>query len=53
MAVHTIGPFEASITSMGPMKGILIPKEWTEKEWFNDLLNVKKHKITVKVEKID
>lgn len=53
MGKRTIGPFEASVTSMGPMKGILIPKEWTDKEWFKPLLNVKKHKITVTVEPVD
>jgi len=53
MVTLKIGQFYASVTKMGPMRGILIPKELTESKEFNDLLNVKKHKITVLVDKID
>lgn len=53
MGTLKIGPFNASVTTMGPMRGILIPKEFTESKEFKALLNVKKHKITVLVDKID
>ena len=53
MVTLKIGPFHAAVTKMGPMRGILIPKEFIESKEFKDLLNVKKHKITVLVDKID
>lgn len=51
METYTIGPFIASLTTMGPMKGILIPKKFAEEVKFLDLYKLKKHKITIKIEK--
>ena len=49
----TIGPFNAGITTMGPVKGVLIPKKWRDTKEFEKLINVKKHKITIIIEPAD
>lgn len=49
-----IGPFKASIHLAGDtQRGVLIPKEYHEERWFKDLLNRKKHKITLIIEELD
>jgi len=48
-----IGPFNATITTIGGGKGVLFPKEFVDAKSFQKLLNVKKHKITVTIETID
>lgn len=49
----TLGPFNASLTKMGPMHGVLIPTRYWDTKEFKDLLPLKKHKITVIIEKVD
>ena len=49
----TIGPFNATITTIGGGKGVLFPKDYVDAKSFQRLLNVKKHKITVLIDEID
>jgi len=49
----TLGPFLAGITTMGPVKGVLIPKKYRDDPKFKKLINIKKHKITIKIEPVD
>lgn len=51
--IETIGPFNATITTIGGGKGILFPKEYVDAQRFQKLLNIKKHKITVTIDTID
>lgn len=49
--MRKIGPFKASIHLQGDtQRGVLIPKEYHELDWFKKLLNKKKHLITINVE---
>ncbi len=50
MKTQIVGPFNATITVMGAMHGVLIPRKYEDQEWFKSLLKVKKHKITIKIE---
>lgn len=51
METRTIGPFKASIHLQGDtQRGVFIPKEYHSMKWFKDLLNRKKHWITITVE---
>ena len=47
------GPFNASLTKMGPMHGVLIPTRYWDTDDFKKLLPLKKHKITITIEKVD
>ncbi len=51
--VYIIGPFKASIHLQGEnQRGVLIPKDYHNEEWFKELLNRKKHSITIIVEDV-
>ncbi len=49
---YIIGPFKAGIHLQGPQRGVLIPKYIHEDKEFQELLNKKKHCITIVVEDV-
>ncbi len=51
---ETIGPFKASIHLQGEnQRGVLIPKEFHQDKEFLELLDKKKHSITIIVEDVN